>query len=60
MADSYIVSGNPHWHAPVSTRKIMLDVTALSPALIVSSLLWMERDFVMLESIAFACLLNGP
>ncbi|NLZ50806.1 MAG: RnfABCDGE type electron transport complex subunit D [Rikenellaceae bacterium] len=58
MADSYIVSGNPHWHAPVSTRKIMLDVIiALSPALIVSFLFYgWSAIFVMLESIAFCVL----
>ena len=60
MAESYIVSGNPHWHAQVSTRKIMLDVIlALCPAVIVSFLYygWSEV-LVMAESIAFCLLLE--
>ena len=60
MAESYIVSGNPHWHAPVSTKKLMLDVIiALCPAVIVSFLFygWSEI-LVMAESIAFCVLLE--
>ena len=60
MAESYIVSGNPHWHAPVSTKKLMLDVIiALCPAVIVSFLYygWSEI-LVMAESIAFCVLLE--
>ena len=60
MAESYIVSGNPHWHAPVSTKRLMLDVIiALCPAVIVSFLYygWSEI-LVMAESIAFCVLLE--
>ena len=60
MAESYIVSGNPHWHAPVSTKKLMLDVIiALCPAVIVSFLYygWSEI-LVMAESILFCVLLE--
>ena len=60
MAESYIVSGNPHWHAPVSTKKLMLDVIiALCPAVIVSFLFygWSEI-LVMAESILFCVLLE--
>ena len=60
MAESYIVSGNPHWHAPVSTKRLMLDVIiALCPAVIVSFLFygWSEI-LVMAESILFCVLLE--
>ncbi|MCR5560287.1 MAG: RnfABCDGE type electron transport complex subunit D [Bacteroidales bacterium] len=60
MAESYIVSGNPHWHSPVSTKRLMLDVVlALCPAVIVSFLFygWSEI-LVMAESIAFCVLLE--
>ena len=60
MAESYIVSGNPHWHAPVSTKRLMLDVIiALCPAVIVSFLYygWSEI-LVMAESIIFCVLLE--
>ena len=60
MAESYIVSGNPHWHAPVSTKRLMLDVIiALCPAVIVSFLYygWSEI-LVMAESLAFCVLLE--
>ena len=60
MAESYIVSGNPHWHAPVSTKRLMLDVIiALCPAVIVSFLYygWSEI-LVMAESIVFCVLLE--
>ena len=56
----YIISGNPHWHAPVSTKRLMLDVIiALCPAVIVSFLYygWSEI-LVMAESIAFCVLLE--
>ena len=58
MAESYIVSGNPHWHAPVSTRRIMLDVIiALCPAVIVSFLFYGWGEIlVMAESILFCVL----
>lgn len=57
---SYIVSGNPHWHAPVSTRRIMLDVIiALCPAVIVSFLFYGWGEIlVMAESILFCVLLE--
>ena len=60
MAESYIVSGNPHWHAPVSTRRIMLDVIiALCPAVIVSFLFYGWGEIlVMAESILFCVLLE--
>lgn len=60
MADTFIVSGNPHTHAPSSTRKIMLDVIiALLPAAIISFLFygWSEI-LVMAESIAFCVLIE--
>ncbi|MBO4525220.1 MAG: RnfABCDGE type electron transport complex subunit D [Bacteroidales bacterium] len=60
MINMYIISGNPHWHAPVSTKRLMLDVIiALCPAVIVSFLYygWSEI-LVMAESIAFCVLLE--
>lgn len=58
MADSHIVSGNPHWHAPASTKKLMLDVIiALFPAAIVSFLFYGWGGIsVMVESVAFCVL----
>lgn len=60
MAESYIVSGNPHWHAPVSTKRLMLDVIiALCPAVIVSFLYYGWGEIlVMAESILFCVLLE--
>ncbi|MBQ3711451.1 MAG: RnfABCDGE type electron transport complex subunit D [Bacteroidales bacterium] len=60
MAESYIVSGNPHWHSPVSTRRLMLDVIiALCPAVIVSFLYYGWGEIlVMAESILFCVLLE--
>ena len=60
MAESYIVSGNPHWHAPVSTKRLMLDVIiALCPAVIVSFLYYGWGEIlVMAESIVFCVLLE--
>lgn len=58
MAKSYIVSGNPHWHAPVSTRKLMLDVViALSPAVIVSFLFYGWSEILVMAVSIASCVL---
>ena len=60
MAKSYIVSGNPHWHSPASTQKIMLDVIiALCPAVLVSFLFYgWSAILTMAVSVASCVLLE--
>ncbi|MBO4427680.1 MAG: RnfABCDGE type electron transport complex subunit D [Bacteroidales bacterium] len=58
--DKHIVSPNPHIHAPVSTRSLMLDVIiALCPAVIVSFLFYGWNEvLIMAVSIASCVLLE--
>ena len=58
MAKSYLISGNPHWHAAVSTRKLMLDVIiALCPAVIVSFLYYGWSEILVMAVSIASCVL---
>ena len=55
--DKYIISPNPHVHAPVSTKKLMLDVIiALCPAVIVSFLYYGWSEIIIMAVSIASCL----
>ena len=55
---NYIVSPNPHIHAPVSTKKLMLDVIiALCPAVIVSFLYYGWSEILIMAVSICSCLI---
>ncbi|MBO4595347.1 MAG: RnfABCDGE type electron transport complex subunit D [Bacteroidales bacterium] len=56
--DKHIVSPNPHIHAPVSTRSLMLDVIiALCPAVVVSFLFYGWSEVMIMAVSIVSCVL---
>ncbi len=58
MAETYLITPNPHWHSPVSTKRLMLDVIiALCPAVIVSILFYGWSELAVLAVSVASCVL---
>ena len=58
MAETYLITPNPHWHSPVSTKRLMLDVViALCPAVIASILFYGWSELAILAVSVASCVL---